>query len=73
MSRRKSILMTNLEHQIQQKTFEQSLSIELDQNLRTLAFIYPFTTQTKSLFVKVLIINYFQTSKNLIKKFVSDN
>lgn len=52
MSRRKSIFLSSQETQPNPKQLDE-FSNEIDQNLRTLAFIHPFSQTEKSLLVKV--------------------
>lgn len=52
MSRRKSIFLSGQETQINVK-HQEELSNEIDQNLRTLALIHPFSDTAKPLLVKV--------------------
>lgn len=56
MSRRKSIFLSSQETQPSAKQLNE-FSNEIDQNLRTLAFIHPFSQTEKPLLVKV---NYFK-------------
>lgn len=52
MSRRKSIFLSSQETQSNLKQLDE-FSNEIDQNLRTLAYIHPFTQTEKTLLVKV--------------------
>lgn len=52
MSRRKSIFSSSQEAQPNQQQLDE-LSDEIDQNLRTLALVHPFSPDEKSLLIKV--------------------
>lgn len=54
-NRRKSLFEVNHVAQFQLKQQEQSLSNEIDQNIRTLALVHPFSENVRALLVKVII------------------
>lgn len=77
MNRRKSICAIGMANQIQNKQLEESLTNEIDQNLRVIAFLHPFSESVKKLLVKVIdfeftVVNSLQFFLNMYLWFYSD-
>lgn len=72
-NRRRSVFEVNTIKQTQLKQQEESLSNEIDQNLRTLALMQPLSDAAKPLLVKVMCTNQLVFCLNLHFSLVFQN